>query len=98
MAERRRAAGKNENQVPPGKAPPIVAEVVAMLASIDAATARVEEKLDKVLAELATVPRPAGQPARDPVALHAVRNRLPCRGHRPPLHRAQQCAHYRRDH
>ena len=62
MAQRRRAAGTNDNEAPPGQASPTVAEVVAMLASIVAATARVEGKLDKVLAELASLPRPAGRP------------------------------------
>jgi hypothetical protein len=99
MAERRRAAGTNHNEVPPGQAPPTVAEVVAMLASLVAATARVEGKLDKLLAELASLPRPAGRPApRRPVARHPLRDRLPCQGHRPRRHEAAQCARSRRDH
>jgi hypothetical protein len=99
MAQRRRAAGTNHNEVPPGEAPPTVAEVVAMLASMVAATARVEGKLDKLLAELASLPRPGGRPApRHPVARHPLTGRLPCRGHRPRLPGQRQCARYRRDH
>jgi hypothetical protein len=99
MADRRRAAGKNENKVPPEETPPTVAEVLAMLASVVAATARVEGKLDRVLAEFASLPRTVGHEAlRGPVASHPLRDRLPCRGHRPRPRKARQCAHYRRDH
>jgi hypothetical protein len=100
MAERRRAADTNGNQVPPGQAPPTVAEVVAMLASIVAATARVEGKLDKVLAEFASLPRPAGHQApRRSAATHAPLNdRTPCRGHRPQRREAAHCPRYRRNH
>jgi hypothetical protein len=76
-----------------------VAEVVAMLANVVAATVRVEEKLDRVLAELASLPHPAAHQAlRGAVASHALRDRLQCRGHQPRPRRARQCAHYRRDH
>jgi hypothetical protein len=99
MAARRRAAGNQDSALPPGEAPPAVAEVVAMLASIMAATARLEGKLDQVLAELASLPGPAGDPApRHPAARHALRDRLSCRGHQPRPRGARQCARYRRDH
>jgi hypothetical protein len=100
MAERRRAAGPNANQVPPGQAPPTAAEVIAMLASVVAATVRVEGKLDKVLAELASPPRPAGHQApRRSAATHApLKDRTPCRAHRPQRREAAHCPRYRRDH
>jgi hypothetical protein len=99
MAARRRAAGGKDNALPPGEASPTVAEVVAMLARIEAATARVEGKLDKVLTGIAALPRPAGhpQPGR-PAARHAQRDRLRCRGHQPRLRGARPCARDRRDH
>jgi hypothetical protein len=101
MAKRRSPADPNANQVrPPGQAPPTAAEVVAMLASIVAATVRVEGKLDKVLAELAALPRPAGHPApRRPTVTHApLKDRMTCRGHRPGRREAAHCPRYRSDH
>jgi hypothetical protein len=84
---------------PPEQATPTAAEVIAMLTSIVEATTRLEGKLDRVLAELASLPRPARhQPPRGPAASHPLRNRLPCRGHQPRPRRARQCAHDRRDH
>jgi hypothetical protein len=98
MAERRRAGGANDKVAPPGQVP-TAAEVIAMLASVVAATTRVEGKLDRVLAELASLPRPTGQRAlRGSAATHPLRNRLSCRDHRPRPRRARQCAHDRRDH
>jgi hypothetical protein len=98
MADRRRAAGIKEAAASAGQLPSAVSEVAAMLATIEAATARVEQKLDQVLAELASRPRTAGHPApRHPVARHAPRNRLPCRGHQPRPPGPPQCARYRRD-
>jgi hypothetical protein len=97
---KRRAVGSNANQVPSVQAIPTVAEVVAMLASVVAATSRVEGKLDKVLAELASLPRPVGHPApRRPAATHApLKDRTPCRAHRPQRREAAHCPRYRRDH
>ena len=98
MPSRRRTADTRDTMTLPAGAPPTVAEVVAMLARIEAATARVEGKLDTVLAELASLPRPGGNPVpRPPVARHALRDRLPCRGHRPRLH-GRQHGHDRRGH
>jgi hypothetical protein len=69
-----------------------------MLANVVAATARVEGKLDRVLIELASLPGPVGHQALpEPVASHPLRDRLRCRGHRPPPRRARQCMRYRRD-
>jgi hypothetical protein len=99
MAERRRAAGAKDKMAPPGQVTPTAAEVIAMLASVVDATTRLEGKLDRVLAELASLPRPARHhPPRGPAATHPLRNRLSCRDHRPRPRRARQCAHDRRDH
>jgi hypothetical protein len=70
-----------------------------MLASVVAATVRVEGKLDKMLAELASLPRPAGHSApRHPVALRPRTGRWPCRERQPRLRGVRQCAHDRRGH
>jgi hypothetical protein len=64
-----------------------------MLARIEAATARVEGKLDEVLTGIAALPRPVGHPLPGrPVAKHALRDRLSCRGHQPRLRGARPCA------
>jgi hypothetical protein len=99
MAGRRRAADNKETAMPPGEIPPVVAEVIAKLARIEAATARIEEQLNEVLAELASLRRPAARPAPPhPMARHALSARRTCRGHQPRLRGAQQCARFRRDH
>jgi hypothetical protein len=99
MAARRRSTSTKDNALPPGEVPPAVVEVIAMLARIEAATARVEEQLGGVLAELASLPRPGRHPApRPPVARRPRRGRRPCRDYRPRLRGARQCANDRRDH
>jgi hypothetical protein len=93
-ARRRNAPARQQAAITrPAREQAAIGEVIAMLARIEAATIRLEEKFSEVLAQVTAQPRQRARHAPS----HPVGHRLPCQDRQPPPGRTPRCAHSRRN-